>query len=156
MENKLEVTADNLIDPNEVDWEGPDDPRNPRNWTVRRRALIVGVATAIVFSTWVSWNPNIHAPVLTGQVLDFVGHSSCCAPSTRRIRRRKAGNRNASSYNRGPRTTAFLTRIADTILSSSGQRWAHSYWPRYPNCAVDVSSTMWQTWASAHSRRAAH
>ena len=39
------------VDPNEVDWDGPDDPQNPLNWSVARRAFIVGMAMAIVFST---------------------------------------------------------------------------------------------------------
>jgi hypothetical protein len=38
-------------DPNEVDWDGPDDPHNPRNWSVRRRGVIIGIVTSIVFST---------------------------------------------------------------------------------------------------------
>ncbi|CEJ92117.1 hypothetical protein VHEMI07789 [[Torrubiella] hemipterigena] len=38
-------------DPNEVDWDGPDDPHNPRNWPVWRRAMVVGLITAVVFST---------------------------------------------------------------------------------------------------------
>ena len=43
--------CENSTDPNEVDWDGPDDPHNPRNWSVRRRGLIVGMVTSIVFST---------------------------------------------------------------------------------------------------------
>lgn len=45
------LPCENSTDPNEVDWDGPDDPHNPRNWSVRRRALIVGIVTSIVFST---------------------------------------------------------------------------------------------------------
>lgn len=40
-------------DPNEVDWNGPDDPKNPRNWPAWRRFMLVGVITLVVFSTWV-------------------------------------------------------------------------------------------------------
>jgi hypothetical protein len=45
--NEAPVTAD----PNEVDWDGPDDPQNPMNWSVTRRGVIVGMAMSIVFST---------------------------------------------------------------------------------------------------------
>ena len=55
MEKVLEVEdghpSDNSADPNEVDWDGPDDANNPRNWPVWRRGAIVGIVTTIVFST---------------------------------------------------------------------------------------------------------
>ncbi|KAJ5726102.1 uncharacterized protein N7483_007459 [Penicillium malachiteum] len=34
--------------PNEVDWDGPDDPKNPRNWPTWRRSMLVGVITCVV------------------------------------------------------------------------------------------------------------
>ncbi|KAJ5234288.1 uncharacterized protein N7469_003456 [Penicillium citrinum] len=40
-----------LPNPNEVDWDGPDDPKNPRNWPVWRRSMLVAVITFVVFST---------------------------------------------------------------------------------------------------------
>jgi MFS transporter, DHA1 family, multidrug resistance protein len=43
--------VENSIHPNVVDWDGPDDPKNPRNWSVWRRGMIVGIVTCIVFST---------------------------------------------------------------------------------------------------------
>jgi hypothetical protein len=48
-ENSL--PSDVSIDPNEVDWVGSDDTKNPRNWPIWRRGLIVGIVTSIVFST---------------------------------------------------------------------------------------------------------
>lgn len=36
---------------NEVDWDSPNDPKNPRNWPAWRRAMHVGVVTCVVFST---------------------------------------------------------------------------------------------------------
>ncbi|KAE8367279.1 major facilitator superfamily domain-containing protein [Aspergillus caelatus] len=38
-------------DPNEVDWDGPADPHNPRNWSAWRRGMLVGIVTCVVFST---------------------------------------------------------------------------------------------------------
>lgn len=34
----------------EVDWEGDDDPKNPRNWSSWYRCVIIGLTS---FSTWV-------------------------------------------------------------------------------------------------------
>ena len=45
--------SNNPADPNEVDWEGPEDVHNPRNWPTWRRGMIVGIVTSIVFSTYV-------------------------------------------------------------------------------------------------------
>lgn len=39
------------LDPDEVDWDGPADPKNPRNWPRWRRAMLVGIITCVVFST---------------------------------------------------------------------------------------------------------
>jgi hypothetical protein len=51
MEKQLEGAIRPADDPNEVDWDGPDDPHNPRNWSVRKRGIIIGIVTSIVFST---------------------------------------------------------------------------------------------------------
>ncbi|CRG83296.1 putative transporter C530,02 [Talaromyces islandicus] len=42
---------ENPQDPNEVDWDGPDDPHNPRNWNAWRRSMLIGIITCVVFST---------------------------------------------------------------------------------------------------------
>jgi hypothetical protein len=59
MEKELEVgisqlsptDSDNSIDLHMVDWDGPDDSKNPRNWSVWKRGMIIGVVMSIVFST---------------------------------------------------------------------------------------------------------
>ena len=38
-------------DPNLVDWDGPDDPTNPRNWPFRRKAIITGTVSLITLLT---------------------------------------------------------------------------------------------------------
>ncbi|KJK63059.1 MFS like protein [Aspergillus parasiticus SU-1] len=43
--------SENAHDPNEVDWDGPADPHNPRNWSAWRRGMLVGIITCVVFST---------------------------------------------------------------------------------------------------------
>lgn len=39
------------IDPNIVDWDGPDDPQNPMNWPTWRKLVSVGIVSAITFIT---------------------------------------------------------------------------------------------------------
>lgn len=52
MDAKPSLTiSEDALNPNEVDWEGPDDPENPRNWPVWRRSLIFATIMSIVFST---------------------------------------------------------------------------------------------------------
>ena len=55
MEKEAEVEDNqpykSSTDTNQVDWEGPDDVHNPRNWSVWKRGMIVGIVTSIVFST---------------------------------------------------------------------------------------------------------
>jgi hypothetical protein len=36
-------------DPNIVDWDGPDDPENPKNWATRKKVMAVGMASMITF-----------------------------------------------------------------------------------------------------------
>jgi hypothetical protein len=38
-------------DPNIVDWDGPDDPANPMNFSTRFKALNVGIISALTFIT---------------------------------------------------------------------------------------------------------
>lgn len=35
---------------NVVDWDGPDDPRNPRNWPVSKRVIQVVLATSFLLT----------------------------------------------------------------------------------------------------------
>lgn len=38
-------------DPNIVDWDGPDDPANPRNWSKRKKMLnVVLVSLSVLYS----------------------------------------------------------------------------------------------------------
>lgn len=38
-------------DPNIVDWDGPDDPENPMNWSSGKKTGAVIVIAAITFTT---------------------------------------------------------------------------------------------------------
>src|ERR1700761_461419 len=41
------------IDPNEIWWDGPDDPANPQNWPSSRKWSIVFVLSLITLITYV-------------------------------------------------------------------------------------------------------
>lgn len=38
-------------DPNIVDWDGPDDPENPLNWSSTRRTLIIIFVSSYTFTS---------------------------------------------------------------------------------------------------------
>ncbi|KAJ5114397.1 hypothetical protein NUU61_000156 [Penicillium alfredii] len=59
-------------DSNEVDWDGPDDPHNPRNWPAWRRGMLVGIITCVVFSTSIA--SSAVAPAVPQILKEF--HSS--------------------------------------------------------------------------------
>lgn len=35
--------------PNIVDWDGPDDPKNPRNWTASKVIVNISIVSTITF-----------------------------------------------------------------------------------------------------------
>ena len=39
------------INPDIVDWEGPDDPHNPQNWTARKKWSMIGALAAVTLVT---------------------------------------------------------------------------------------------------------
>ncbi|KAJ9479051.1 putative Polyamine transporter 3 (putative) [Pseudozyma hubeiensis] len=57
---------DESQDPNQVEWEGPDDPENPQNWSLRRKwALTVLVSMFTVNVTFASSAPSSATQQLT-------------------------------------------------------------------------------------------
>jgi hypothetical protein len=46
-----DAPADEPRDPNIVDWEGPEDPENPQNWTPKRKWGIIASLGAITLIT---------------------------------------------------------------------------------------------------------
>jgi hypothetical protein len=49
-----ESTKQEEVDPNIVDYDGPDDPTNPYNWTKARKWINGGFLSALTFITYVS------------------------------------------------------------------------------------------------------
>lgn len=58
--NQTEEKAVEPRDPNLVDWDGPDDPENPLNWTTGRKAMMTTSIALITFLTYVSKGPSCH------------------------------------------------------------------------------------------------
>lgn len=40
-------------DPNVVDWDGPDDPENPLNWSLKKKGILITSISVITFLTLV-------------------------------------------------------------------------------------------------------
>ncbi|KAK7046612.1 MFS general substrate transporter [Favolaschia claudopus] len=54
-----------LMDPEEVNWDGPEDPSNPQNWTVRRKWIItVIVCIMTVNVTFATSAPSAATPIV--------------------------------------------------------------------------------------------
>ena len=54
------------VDPNVVDWDGPDDPQNPMNWPEKLKWANIAVIASITFLTQVSLQaPSIESMMLT-------------------------------------------------------------------------------------------
>lgn len=45
--NTGEAEKANAADPNIVDWDGPDDPKNPRNWSKSFMFANVAIVSAL-------------------------------------------------------------------------------------------------------------
>lgn len=49
---------DSPHDPNIVDWDGPNDPENPRNWTKTRKMVNISLFSLSVLYSYV-FNPEL-------------------------------------------------------------------------------------------------
>ncbi|KAF2648685.1 MFS general substrate transporter [Lophiostoma macrostomum CBS 122681] len=56
-------------DPNLVDWEGPDDPLNPKNWTMKRKWAATFIVSAFTLVSPVS--SSMISPALTSIMAEF-------------------------------------------------------------------------------------
>lgn len=50
-DNETPKQGDGPRDPNIVDWDGPDDPENPLNWTAKRKVTATVSIALITFLT---------------------------------------------------------------------------------------------------------
>ncbi|KAI4861024.1 MFS general substrate transporter [Hypoxylon rubiginosum] len=64
-------------DPNVVDWDGPDDPENPMNWTDNKKWLNVGILSVMTVVT--PLGSSMFAPGIRGIMIQFHETSSTVA-----------------------------------------------------------------------------
>ena len=55
--------------PTLVDWDGPEDPQNPMNWTSLRKWITIVLVSAVTFNVWVT-SQTVYCRNLT---VDLVG-----------------------------------------------------------------------------------
>ncbi|ORY59721.1 polyamine transporter 3 [Pseudomassariella vexata] len=65
-------------DPNIVDWEGPDDPENPKNWPDSRKWTNIAVLSTLTLVT--PLGSSMFAPGIPGIMVEF--HSSSATTAT--------------------------------------------------------------------------
>ncbi|KAI0172196.1 MFS general substrate transporter [Hypoxylon sp. FL1284] len=68
-------TSDN--DPNVVDWDGPDDPENPMNWTDKKKWLNITILSIMTIVT--PLGSSMFAPGIPGILIQFHETSSTVA-----------------------------------------------------------------------------
>ena len=51
VDTSAEVEKAPVVDPNTVDWDGPDDPANPMNFSAGVKTINVGIVSALTFVT---------------------------------------------------------------------------------------------------------
>jgi len=57
--SNVSADEDQATDPNIVDWDGPNDPANPLNWTTTRKVAAIATVSLITFLSYVpSSDPN--------------------------------------------------------------------------------------------------
>lgn len=52
LHKKQADTEQKVVDPNIVDWDGPDDPRNPVNWSSKLKWENIAVISTVTFLTY--------------------------------------------------------------------------------------------------------
>lgn len=59
-ESQTSVVPD--LGPDEVDWDGPDDPKNPYNWSMWKKSRIFAIIMALNLCTYGFPHTVIHGP----------------------------------------------------------------------------------------------
>jgi hypothetical protein len=52
-EGSTSVEFDDMVesDPNIINWDGPDDPANPMNWSTKKKTITVIIVSSVTFVT---------------------------------------------------------------------------------------------------------
>lgn len=72
-----------LVDPNVVSWDGPDDPSNPVNWSEKLKWSNIAVISAITFLTYGPSTPlTVMLEGLTNTTVPW--HLPCSPPASQK------------------------------------------------------------------------
>ncbi|KAI0852761.1 MFS general substrate transporter [Daldinia vernicosa] len=74
--DNCEITADEK-DPDVVDWDGPDDPENPANWSDKKKWLNIAILSIMTLVT--PLGSSMFAPGIPGIMVEFHETSSTIA-----------------------------------------------------------------------------
>ncbi len=74
-ETTAEDPKDEPVDPNVVDWEGPNDPANPLNWTTNKKWSNIGILSFLTLLTPLA--SSMFAPGVPDVIQEF--HTNKCA-----------------------------------------------------------------------------
>jgi hypothetical protein len=66
-----DASSDESHDPDLVSWDGPDDPHNPRNWSLHRRWAVIGIVSSYTFLSPLSSSMIAPALPLIAEELDI-------------------------------------------------------------------------------------
>lgn len=68
--DSVEPDVSRSRDPNLVDWDGPSDPDNPQNWSVKKKWYITMMLSCLTFCITFSSSVFSQATVVTAEVYD--------------------------------------------------------------------------------------
>ncbi|KAJ7677237.1 major facilitator superfamily domain-containing protein [Mycena rosella] len=58
-----------MVEPNFIGWDGPNDQDNPRNWSLGKRAFVSGLISFLTFSVYIG--SAIYTPSIPGIMAEF-------------------------------------------------------------------------------------
>ncbi|KAF5001457.1 hypothetical protein FGRMN_1053 [Fusarium graminum] len=65
----VESEGPTIDDPNIVNWDGPDDPANPQNWSMKKKTITVVIVSSVTFVTPLA--SSIFAPSIDQVMSEF-------------------------------------------------------------------------------------
>ncbi|KAF4972816.1 hypothetical protein FSARC_716 [Fusarium sarcochroum] len=65
----VDLDEPTIDDPNVVNWDGPDDPANPQNWSMKKKTITVIIVSSITFVTPLA--SSIFAPSIEQVMVEF-------------------------------------------------------------------------------------
>ena len=125
-----DVAADATADTNLVGWDGPDDPENPQNWSVKYKWIVTGICILMTVNVYVSISPFLH--VVNDGVVSRTFASSAPSMATPNIIQEFGITREVSDLT----TTMFLLGYVFGVCTSP-LSIIHFTYPPTSHCSGD-------------------